>query len=639
MVKKIFDIESLERNPLEYIKEFKPAKLVKLLKYLSDAYYNTGDAIVSDEIFDLLKDKLKEIDPKNKYLKEVGAEVKIKLEQKKLPFPMSSLEKIKPDTDALSKWMKKYKGNYIISDKLDGISAQLYINKNGLPELYTRGDGLFGQDISHLLNYVIGKIKLDKLPKELSIRGELIISKKNFEKIKTKHSMKNARNAVAGLVNSKDINIDIANVTEFISYNIMYPNYKQETQLQKLKEFKFKVVDYKVLNNLDNKSLTEYLIDRRKNANYEIDGIVVYDNSDSYEPTSENPDYAFAFKTLLDDQIAEATVVDVLWDVTKDMLLKPRIQITPVDLVGITITYATAFNAKFVKDNKLGPGAVIKIIRSGDVIPYIQEVLKPSKEAKMPDVKYKWNNTEVDIILDDKKSDLSDKVNIKKMIYFFKTMGIKNIDEGVLTKLSEAGYNELFKLLKADKKKLGNIEGLGEKSITKIFTNIENNLKNTNIETLMAASLVFGRGLGVKKIKLIIDKYPNIMNQEEITKDDILKVEGFSDILATKFTDNFNKFKTFFNKLKELYDIEYLIEEKEEKEEEQIFEGKTFVFTGFRDKDLEKFITDRGGKLSGSVSKKTFIVIYSETSGSKYKTAKDLNIKLMTKEEFENQYK
>jgi NAD-dependent DNA ligase len=173
----------------------------------------------------------------------------------------------------------------------------------------------------------------------------------------------------------------------------------QEEQMKLLKKYKFKVANYKVVDKLNYEFLTEYFEKRRNKSDYEIDGIVVFDNSRPYENVQGNPDYGFAFKVLLEEQKAEAIVEDVEWNVSKDGYIKPRIRIKPVKLVGTVITYATAFNAKYVVDNKLGPGAVITIVRSGDVIPDIVEVIKPSKEPKMPDIAYKWNKTKVDIIV------------------------------------------------------------------------------------------------------------------------------------------------------------------------------------------------------------------------------------------------
>lgn len=633
-------IEEIKKDPLKFSKKATAKELVKILKLLSDAYYNSANPIVSDVIFDLLKEELEIKDPNNNFLKEIGAPV---IKQKiKLPYPMGSLDKIKPNTNELSKWIKNFPGPYVLSDKLDGISAQLYKDKNGIFKLYSRGNGIDGQDISHLIKFIIDKkVKLTEIENGTSIRGEIIISKKNFKKIE--NFMANARNAAAGLVNSKTIDKRVANISEFIAYSIINPSYKQIQQMEILEKWKFNVVEYKIEKNITEELLGKYLTERRKQSNYEIDGIVVTDSSKKYDIVEGNPDHAFAFKAVLDDQIAEAKVVDVLWNVSKDGFFKPTIQIEPVKLVGTTITYATAFNAKYVVENKLGPGAVIKLVRSGDVIPHILEVIKPAKETKMPDVPYKWSASGVDILVKDIYGAFGDTIKVKRIVHFFKTLDVKNISEGIVKKLVDNGYDSIDKILEADRDKLQNIEGIGEKLLNKIYDSINNQLKNTNLETLMAASNIFGTGLGSKKLKLIIDKYPDILavkwSDLEIYKN-IENIEGFSDITTRKFIDNLPKFKKFFETLNDIIDIDYLNNSIVKKSNGNKFKDQIIVFTGFRNKDWEKYIVENGGKISSTVSGKTTLVVYSSnnTNSSKLIRAGKLNIDTMTEDEFKSKY-
>ena len=144
------DLVKLLKDPYNFATKVSIVLLEKLLRKLSISYYNTGKSIVSDEIFDILKDVLEKRDPKNPFLKEVGAP--ISKDKVKLPYIMPSLDKIKPSTNALEKWKNKFKGPYTTSDKLDGVSALLVFNKDG-QMLYTRGDGKKGQNISHLMSF------------------------------------------------------------------------------------------------------------------------------------------------------------------------------------------------------------------------------------------------------------------------------------------------------------------------------------------------------------------------------------------------------------------------------------------------------------------------------------------------------
>lgn len=631
------EIAKITDNPEQYGETVSIDKLVKVLQTLSEYYYNTDNPLIPDSIFDILYDALLRRDPTNTFLKKVGAKVKNAV---KLPYYMPSLDKIKPTdkTNTLESWIKIHPGEYLLSDKLDGISG-LFIKNGKKLKLFTRGDGIEGQDISNLIKYVI-KTDTNKLP-NIAIRGEMIMSKKNFQKIKDK--FKNARNAVAGIVNSKTYQEEIAILVEFIGYNVFDINGNVCEQMKILKENKFPCVSYKTTKNINTEILSSYFIERRKNSEYEIDGIVVADCSKSYEVSKENPKHSFAFKMMLDDQKAITTVKEVEWNLSKDGYYKPRILLEPIELVGVTVKYATAFNAKYVNDNKLGPGAIVEIIRSGDVIPYILKVIKPADKPQMPEGNYKWNATGVDLVNSDKIS--NNDIIIKKLTYFFKTLDVKNMGEGIITKLVENGYKTVVAILSANKEDLSKIDGLGDKSIDKIYDNMIESFNTSDLATLMGASGLFGRGMGVKRLNLIVDKYPNILSIN-LPKDKYLElikeIDGFDTITATQFVDNIDKFKIFLGSLEKIniINIKHL-KEVNKKNKGELFLNKKIVLTGFRGHGIDEFITKNGGTISSSVSKNTDLIIYAdgETQSSKYLKAKELNIQTISLSEFENKYK
>jgi DNA ligase (NAD+) len=637
-------LQDLLDDPKNTANDLSIDELVSLLRKLSDAYYNTGNSLVDDDTFDIIKDILHKRDPQNNFLLEVGAPIKGEKNKVDLPYPMGSLSKIK-ESDDLEKWTEKHGGPYVVSDKMDGASAQIYKNNSGKMFMYSRGDGFKGQDISHLLSVInISKNISTKMPNGTSVRGELIISKEDFEKLKDKE---NARNTVAGLVNSKTVDKTIAKMTKFIAYSILNPRYKQSEQMEKMIKWGFDVVNYITVDELSKDRLSKYLKIRKSDNIYDIDGIVCVDDSKAYIHSGGFPTYAFAFKMITADQMTNATVVEVNWEPSMDGYLKPTIKIKPVKLVGTTITYATAHNAKFVFDNVIGPGAVIKIIRSGDVIPYIMSVEKISTSGKpqMPTIPYKWNDTEVDIIATEIEGVVKDKINTQILTHFFKTMEIKYISSGILSKFVENGYNTVIKILNADIDDLVEIHGVGDKMVVKIFDEIKTRLKEADLSKIMAASRKFGRGMGERKIREITTMYPNIMsvnwdNNTMIEK--ILEVSGFSDKLANKFVDNLQKFKIFFKEIEKIYDLSHMKKTATQpKKREKKLEGEKIVFTGFRDKEFEKFIVENGGKVSTSVSSNTTILIHADgadTSSSKFTKAKELKITIMDKSEFYKKY-
>lgn len=637
--------EAIVDDPYNKAQKMSVLKLERLLRHLSNVYYNTGKSAVPDNVFDILKSVLEEKDQNNSFLSEVGAPIsKTKV---KLPYFMASLDKIKPDTGTLDKWTAKYSGPYVLSDKLDGVSG-LFVKKDGKVKLYTRGDGENGQNITHLIPYVFdSKFDKDSLPDDFAVRGELIISKENFTEIQDK--MANARNAVAGLVNSKKYSQEVADITDFVAYSVVNPRMKFQQQMKTLKKYKFKTVFNATKKKLTNDDLSKLLVKRRKEGEYEIDGIVVGDSSEIHDHQDKNPDYAFAFKAVMTDQVAEAIVVDVLWEASKHGYLKPRVQIEPVNLVGVTITYATAFNAKFVVDNKLGPGAKIKLVRSGDVIPYIKEVIEPAVKPKMPNVAYTWTDTKVDILVEDMEGDKKNVIVMKQMRNFFEKLGVKHISEGILTKMVNGGFDSLEKVLTGLTKKpdkLAEIDGIGMTLIDKIKDGLDKALEKLTLDILMASSTVFGRGLGKRKLKLVVDKYPDIMDVKWTQKDmifNLIEIDGFDTITAAQFAVKFPEFLKFYNKIGKIINLTNVTKKPKKKAVKSSiktgnnpFLNAVVVFTGFRDKEAEAKIEDIGGRVATSVSGKTTLLVYKAgDTSSKLTKAEELGIKTVTKEEFQ----
>ncbi len=640
-------LSEINTNPVQFAEYIETNKLADILRKFNEAYHSTDKPYVTDKVYDILYDKLKERDEGNLFFKEVGAKIKIVKEMVKIPFPMGSLNKIKPNDPFLSKWLSNFKGPYIISDKLDGISAQIYNDpKNGL-KMYTRGemtpDGNIGQDISYVLKYI--NVESGNIPSGVSVRGELIVTRKDFKRANMKY--KNIRNAVGGLITSKkNFDKEFAKIVRFVAYAVIHPEYTQEEQMKLLKKWGLDVVVYRVEKIVTEKMLMDYLKIRRSDSAFDVDGLVVVDSSTEYKVISGYPEYAFAFKMVLDDQYTEAIVKEVKWEPTMDSYLKPVVEIEPVELVGTTVSRATAHNAKMVVDNKINKGSVIKIIRSGDVIPYIMDVIKQASTPSVPLIPHKWNDTGVDFIIDYSKAVspyVIDQVNMKIILHFFRKIGVKFLSEGIIAKLYEEGYTTIAKIIGASEEDLYEINGLGKKSIDKIYNEIYKALDNCILVTFMAASHM-DRGLGERKIEEIISKYPNIMNEEWKRNefiDKIKEVDGFSDRLAERFVDNFKDFKKFYDEVDLAYDISHILNVKVVKKEGNSFDGKSVCFTGFRDEGMEQFVIRNGGKISSSVSSKTYILVYKDDSAkdsSKYKNAEKYDVLIMSKSEFKKKF-
>ena len=636
------DISVLVKNPKAFAEKLEDDELVELLQNLSDAYYNTAESLVPDAVYDKLIDILKERDPENTFLKEVGAPVKGTKEKVTLPFEMGSLNKFRLAKD-IDKWVSKYEGPYFISDKLDGSSTQIYKNQSGEIFMFSRGRGITGFNISHLLPYVITKETLEDIPKGASIRGEVIISKKNFKKIGD--IMTNARSAANGLVISKTINQDVAKVANFVAYAILNPRYDYEKQMNLLKKWGFNVVTHTFQEEISEDFFREYLETRKEKSPYEMDGIVCVNTSKVYAHGGGYRDHEFAFKIDDENQMIITTVMEVLWKPTKDGYLKPRIRVDPVELGGTTVTYASAYNAKFIVDNSIGPGARVKIMRSGDVIPKIMEIVIAAKEPQMPTFPYKWNESKVDLLLKDENDENGKQImTIRLLVHFFRKLGVEYLSEGIITKLVENDYDSIESILTAKKKDLYQISGLGEKIVDKIYTEIDRAFDEMTLEMFMAASNKLGRSIGETRAKEILNVYPNLLNEpEDGLYDKIMKVPGFSDITTELFINNFPSFKKFFKKIAKIKDLSRFenVQTQSKPKVSGQFDGQTFVMTGTRDATITKYITDNGGKIGSSVSKNTTMLIHADdadTTTNKFTKATELGVKLMKVSDFKKKF-
>lgn len=633
-------INNFKKNGTNSLDNLSANDLVYILRELTKAYHNETPLLTDNE-YDIIKDYF-EFKYLLEYLlwsKEVGAPVN--KNKAILPYEMGSMDKIKPDTNVLLSWTKKYKGPYVLSCKLDGVSG-LYSTEGKIPKLYTRGDGKVGQDISYLIPYL-------NLPKNknLVIRGEFIISKNIFE-TKYKNEFANPRNMVAGIINHKTVDKNKISDVHFVAYEVIKPILNPSEQMEFLRnDLKTECVLNRLEPTISNELLSQVLIDNRRLYDYEIDGIIVT-NDNVYERKSGNPEHAFAFKMVLSEQLAEATVVDVIWSPSKDGYLKPRVKILPIILGGVKIEYATGFNGAFIQNNKIGIGAVIKIVRSGDVIPHILNVTVPAQSPKMPTQSYKWNSTNVDIILENMEQD--ETVREKNITGFFKGIEVEGLGSGNISRIIEASYDTVPKIINMTIDDFLKVEGFKSTMANKIFNGIKEKTTAASLITLMSASNLFGRTLGEKKIELIMNEYPDILISKETDQEKtekIQKVKGIAEKSATVFVESIETFKNFIKECGLEHKLNQAKNKNEDKDLAQPFikvdsplYNKTIIMTGFRDKNLEDKIKSAGAKIGTSVSKNTYLVIvkHLEEDTSKASDAKKIGVPLITVEDFNNKY-
>jgi len=583
----------------------------------------------------------------------------------KLPYWMGSMDKLVHGEGTIISWTSEFSGPYVISAKVDGASA-LYCGG----KLYSRGKGVYGQDISHLLTYL-------KLPEvTYCVRGELVLTKSVFdEKYKkptlddmSKDKYRNGRNAVAGLINSigkngknSNYNRALARDLQFIVYEIMPAGSMiPSKQLELLEKDGFNVVYHEKLASIDDDVLSDKLDTYIKDLPYMIDGIVIYNDQPYIRNTSGNPKYAKAYKKDLESLMATTTVIRVSWKCKRSGYIKPVLVIEPVEIDGTTVRRCTAHNAKVIESKDIGPGSVIEIIRSKGVIPKLIDVLEATG-AQMPSCPYVWNKTHTDISFvtdededEDEESEGHKKdIAVDKLKHFIVTIGAKGIGPATLEKIYDIGFTTVTSLFNITEKDLS---FLGAVMSAKLFKSFNTALSSVTLSVFMAGTGCFGTGIGKRKLAAIFKKYPDLLELPEVENNDIpamtrliQAVPGFALITSKLVADGMNKFMTLFYDLSE--DIQYnLINNIGDDESSEVSEelkvkhpelaGKNICLTGFRSPEITAFIKTVGAHAQEKFSATTNILIIKDASYSNKKTedASKRGIKVITKQDFIDSY-
>lgn len=613
----------IETNPVHELALLSIEDLEKLVKKTNDAYYNTGAPLISDDIYDLIKDTLRARDNGNKALDDVGADIK-QGNKVNLPVWMGSMDKIKADPKALDNFKKKCDpAKFTVMDKLDGVSA-LFTQHANSSALYTRGNGKVGQDVSHLIPFIKGFPKLKSTDPLIQIRGELILSKASWTKLK---AGANPRNAVSGIVNAKHPNPDILKLIEFIPYAVIKPEMQVNKQIQFVHKLGFTPVNTVCITGpkMTIEELSAILDKRRKTSPYEVDGLVISHNEYHPPVAGKNPTYAFAFKHLLTQDVAEVIVSNVEWHVSKDGLIKPTVIFPPVKISGVTIRRATGFNGEFINSNKIGPGSHLTIIRSGDVIPHITAILKSSEHPQMPDIPWVWTEGGKEI----RTKIVTNAQDERQLTYFFEKLKVRGFSVKTVEKLYAAGY-----------KTVKDIIAMPNGTIRQELHNaLKQGIKDAHILTLMHASNTFGQGFGERKLTLVLNRIPKVANgRYQPTMEELEALEGFSKISAKKYIEGLAKFRTFceVNGLTTATTTS-ATPSPIHKRTGNKWENQVIVFTGFRNKEWEATIIANGGTVGSTITGKTTIVVAKDTDklSSKIQKALDKGIRIIKMDDFQ----
>lgn len=635
-------IKRFKADPNTELEKLTVDGIAQIYKKAKDEYHNSGKPLFTDAEFDYLEEYFRNLNPNHAELTNVGSLPASSHHKKEaLPYYLGSLNKIKDDDHKdIAKFCTTYGPGYVLSDKLDGYSGLIYIDKENQIKLYTRGVGTTGSNISHLIPLIKNlptKDQINLLPVGVAIRGELVISKKDFDIVNPKKEYATLRNCLSSVVNSKVPDRTLASVTQFVAYEVIHPVLAPSDQMNKIKELGFKCVSNKLVKDkiLTTDFLLKELFERRETSEFVIDGIVL--SHDKIHPREKgiDPRSSFAFKSIKTQEVKETTVVRVEYNISKNGLWVPTIKVNLVHVGGVNVRSLTGFNARYVVANGIGPGSVIQVARAGDVIPQIVGIVSRSTsgEPQMPPQEYEWSASDAHLILPENKRKGNKDFQFKQIECFFELLEIAGLSSGNLKKIFNAKYETVKAILDMQKDDFLKVNGFQSKMANKLFDGISERIKFIEPVTLMVGSNVFGEGIGTTKIGLILDACSDITTKQHVPSvEELLNISSIREKTAAQFLKNLPLYFEFIkiNGLDKMDKTEAAVRRKLVPKVQNdsfprlpaSFDGQIVVLTQFRNKDLEALIVERGGKVGAAITKKTTLIICEDRSNKDQKSKK-----------------
>lgn len=645
-------------NETERMKE-----LIEVLNKASKAYYAEDTEIMSNAEYDELYDELLMLEEKTGTVLagsptvNVGYEAVDNLPKETHESPMLSLDKTK-DREALRDWLNGHEA--LLSWKLDGLTIVLTYENGTLSKAVTRGNGEVGEVVTNNAKTFINLPHKIAYKGKLIIRGEAVISYDDFNKINEEipeegAKYKNPRNLCSGSVRQLNNEITAKRNVRFIAFNYVSQggsdtDFKlRSEQFDFLKKQGFEVVEY-------HKVTEDSILDKisyfaKMVANYPIpsDGLVLTYNDIEYGRslgrTAKFPRDSIAFKWA--DETANTHLIDMEWSPSRTGLINPVAIFEPVELEGTTVSRASVHNVSIVKSLMLGIGDEISVYKANMIIPQIKENFTKSGNLTIP--KFCPACSEKTQIKNENGVETLYCVNeacpakqIKRFSLFVSrdAMKIDGLSEATLEKFISVGFikklSDIYKLAE-HKEAICNMDGFGDKSYEKLISSIEKS------RDVLLPNLIYALGIlnvGLSNAKIICKAFDyDIEKIKNATVEEIAVTDNIGDVIATSVFDFFHDSEKLseFNEL--VNELNILIPEK--KETNSNIGGKTFVITGslntYENRNaLKDLIESLGGKVAGSVSAKTDYLINNDvtSNSSKNKKAKELNVQIISEEDF-----
>ena len=635
--------------------------LVELINEANYNYHVLDNPTIEDQEYDkylrelyTLEEKYPELVRNDSPTKKIGGEVIDAFRKVTHEKPMMSLSNVFNDEEikAFDERIQK-EGiipEYVCELKIDGLSVSLKYQKGVLVSAATRGDGITGEDITHNAK-TIKTIPLKlKEPIDIEVRGEIYMSKKVLEELNQE------RHAAAGSIRQLDSSIAAKRKLDTFIYHLPNPeDFGIKTHYEAvefMKQLGFKTNhNNRLVKNIDEviEFCHEYE-EKRHELPYDIDGVVIKLNNISNQLslgfTARYPKWATAYKFKA--ELAYTKLKDIIFTVGRTGQVTPNAILEPVILMGSLISKTTLHNEDYVIEKGIKIGDTVAIKKAGEVIPEVVHSLIERRTGQEKD----FVMTKICPICKEelirKESESAyyctnlncDAKHIEGLIHYASrdAMNIEGFGDSITEDFYNMGYlKRIYDYYTLDKYKdeLMSLEGFGEKSIIKLLASIEKSKENSLERLLFALGI---RHVGSKTAKILARNFKNIDNLSKATYEELSEINDIGNIIAQSIVDYFNNTENIeiINKLKEHnINMNYVNNNYQESEE---FLGKTFVLTGTlnnitRD-EASTIIENFGGKVSGSVSSKTGVVIVGENPGSKYTKALSLGVTIWQEEEF-----
>lgn len=654
-------------------------ELREIIAYHNKKYYDDDAPEISDFEYDMLNNELKNLEKqfpelvtKESNTQKVGGTVKKGFKEVTHEVPLLSLQDVFSFEEVyeFDKRIKKQAEefgettNYVVETKIDGLSASLKYIQGKFVQGATRGNGQIGEDVTNNLATVKTIPKELKEKIDITVRGEVFIGKKEFEKMNEKigyedgNLFANARNAAAGSLRQLDSSVTEKRPLDIYIFNVQKIEGKEFNshfeELEYLAELGFNVNPVRIpCKDIDEVIEAIKEIGKTREAlSFGIDGAVVkVDNlrlREELGATSKTPRWAVAYK--YPPERKETILKDIICQVGRTGAITPMAILEPVSVAGSTISKTTLHNEDFIKEKDLKIGDTVVIQKAGDVIPEIVEVKKEKrtgneKEFIMPKVCPVCGaptvREEGEAAIRCTGIECPAKL-VRNIIHFVSKEGmdIDGLGENLVEQFIEKGLIEniadIYTLTFEDIASL-------KKNGTKFAENLINAISDSKTRPFYKLITALGiRHIGAKSAKTIAKHFKNIENLMNAEVEEIAGLEDVGQIMAESIYKFFKEEQTI-DLIKKLRNAGVNMEDEEQTQTDLKFEGLTFVLTGSLDnytrEEAGNIIEKLGGKVSSSVSKKTSYVLAGEDAGSKLTKAQNLGVTIITEKEFEEMIK